>query len=314
MNLKIFDSARYKEPKSGYGLMSANLKDNLSKRGHQLVEKEEDVWLWIRPPHYLKYPEFNPDKVNIIYTMCEEEKFEGWKSDWPQLLNKATAIITPTEWNKQVFIKQGVTKPIHVVPLGVNSKIFSGFKPYHFSILTLHDNLGGDSSRELWKDTLQAYYNTFSGKRRMNNAVLTIKSYNIKRDEFYGFMESIKPEYAPPVEVLELDLVPQDLNNLYAMNDLFIKNADREGWSLPLLEAMSVNLAVAYTNLPVFEWAQGYWNKHVFEKGDIDGLSKIMEGQFNLWKKRKSFINSLSWKECARKVEEVLLQYAKKED
>lgn len=311
MKIRIYDSNRRTEPKSGYGLISAQLVANLKDFGHDICffpreNETEDIALWIRPPHYIKYPEFEKGRKNVFFTMHELETFEHDKSNWAELLNKCDAIIVPTEWNKKVFEKNGVTKPIHVVPLGVNGNDFPGAKTYNFSILTLHEALGSDNSRENWKDTIRAYYKAFSGKKC--DVLLTIKSYNIKRNQYYDYLYEIQKEFKKtlPVEIVEVNLTKEGLNSLYSNHWLFLKNANREGWSLPLIEAMATGMDVAYTDLPVFEWAEGYKNKSVFPEGDVDALVKIFKKKHKEWQKEKAFVQALSWKYCAIRVEDVL--------
>ena len=313
MKIRIFDANQRNQVKSGYGLMAFQLAENLKALGHEVVffpddKKGEDVVLWIRPPHYVKYPEFNPDKINVFYTMHESETFDDWKKDWCELLNKTKAVITPTEWNKQVWIKGGVSVPVYVVPLGVNPKDFHGTKSYQFSILTLHNALGSENSRESWQDTLRAYYKAFYGNHN-KEVSLTIKSYNIRYDGYYSFLETLQkgldPTQIPPINLLDLALLSQDLNELYSKHWIFLKNTNREGWCLPLLEAISAGVKVVYTDLPVFEWvSNGVGRK--FKLGDIQGLTEILLDEFRHWEKEKGFITQFSWKKCAEKVEAVL--------
>jgi glycosyltransferase involved in cell wall biosynthesis len=314
MKIRIYDANQRSNPTSGYGLMAKQIADNLTSFGHGVCfypndNQGEDVVLWIRPPHYIKNHEFDVKKKNVIFTMHESDTFNDWKSDWPKLLNKVDAIITPTEWNKQVFIKNGVTKPIFVVPLGVNPNDFHGAKDYVFSILTLHDRLGSDSSRENWKDTLTAYYQAFKDNNS-SSVSLTIKSYNINRSKYESFINGLKENYIgnnfPPINIVDINLVAQDLNNLYANHWLFIKNANREGWSLPLIEAMSCGLPIAHTDIPVLDWTKDYRERYVFKVGDVEGLKNILLDKFKHWKKQKGYINQFKWKNCAKGVENVL--------
>lgn len=314
MKIRIYDAGRRNEPKSGYGLMSAQISANLKALGHEVCffpreGDTEDVALWIRPPHYAKYPEFEDSKKNVFYTMHEEETFSGWKSDWATLLNKCDAIIVPTKWNKEVFQRNLViVPPIHVIPLGVNSKDFHGAKTYRFSTLVLHDALGSDNSREDWRTTIKAYYKAFADTEFINDVLLTIKSYNIKRDEYYAYLTELQKGYqnVPPIDIVELDLTAQGLNSLYSTHWLFIKNAKREGWSLPLLEAMACGLNVIFADIPVLEWAKDYKNHHTFPLGDEEALVEAFLHEHKQWQKRKGWINLYSWKKCTEQVEEIL--------
>lgn len=315
MKIRIYDANQRNEPKSGYGLMSSQYAKYLATHGHDIcffpdIDKEgEDVVLWIRPPHYVKYPEFDPKKKNVFFTMHETEVFTDWKSDWPQLLNKTAAVITPTEWNKEVFVKNGVTVPIYVVPLGVDTKVFHGAKTYQFSVLSLFRGLGSDSSRENWKDTISAYIDAFYNNHNLE-VELNIKAYGINYDGYNEFLreKTNNLEYAktPPINIIDMEILPESLNNLYSKHWLFVKNANREGWCLPLWEAISAGIRVARTDIPVFGDVNGAYNVITFPSGDEEALKNIMLDEFRRWKKQKGFINAFSWKNSSQKLEGIL--------
>lgn len=313
MRIRIFEAGQCNQLKSGYGLMAYQLAANLKQLGHEICffprkGESEDIALWIRPPHYIKYPEFTKSKKNIFFTMHETETFEGWKSDWPELLNKCDAVIVPTEWNKKVFQNHGVKVPIYVVPLGVNSRDFCGAKYYQFSILTLHDALGKEGSRENWKDTLQAYYDAFYDYN-YNDVLLTIKSYNIDYAMYERTLEEVRGGRnhgnLPMINIVELDLVKETLNQLYGRHHVFVKNANREGWSLPLWEAMSAGCKVIHSDLPVFADVDKRFARS-FPKGNVGELKNILLDEFKHWKRFKGYINNYSWKKCAERVNEIL--------
>jgi len=313
MKIRIYDANQRKQVKSGYGLMAYQLAANLKQLGHEICffprkGDTEDVALWIRPPHYVKYPEFAKGKKNVFFTMHETEVFEGWKSDWPELLNRCDAVITPTQWNKDVFKKHGVKIPIYVVPLGVNSKDFSGSRPYNFSILTLHDALGKENSRENWKDTLKAYYDAFYGEHH-SDVRLTIKSYNINYAQYNRDLNEARAGRdhgnLPMINIIDLNLTKEGLNRLYGCHHVFIKNANREGWSLPLWEAMSAGCKVIHSDLPVFSDVDPRFTRS-FTLGSVEGLTTALLDEFRHWKKFKGYINNYSWNKCAERVDAVL--------
>lgn len=313
MIIRIKDANRRLSATSGYGLMAHHISIRLKNMGHEIRFNQEgpdgeDIVFWIRPPHYLGGADFDPNKKNVIYTMHELETFDGWKANWPQLLNKATHIIVPTEWNKQVFIKNGVTQPITVIPLGVNPKDFHGAKSYEFTIMTLHDALGKDGSRENWKDTVKAYYDAFYGNHNQE-VRMTIKSYNIDYEKFINYRNSLvagkDAALVPDIDIVETELIAEDLNKLYSKHWLFVKNANREGWCLPVWEALSAGVPIAYTDLPVFSDLEGKGFK--FQVGNVDALRDIFLDQFRHWRKSRGFINQFKWDVCSKKVEEVLL-------
>jgi len=311
MKIRIFDAGQRNQVKSGYGLIALKISQLLESFGHDVsffprtANEIEDVALWIRPPHYIKYPEFKDSKKNVFFTMHESETFTDWKKDWPELLNKCDAVIVPTRWNKKVFIKAGVIKPpIYIVPLGVDYKVFTGAKTNEFSILTLHDALGSNNSREDWRTTIKAYYEAFSGKQ---SVLLTIKSWNIKRYDYYTFLDEIKQPQTPPIDIVEVDFAnEQSLNNLYAKHWLFVKNAKREGFSLPLLEAVSCDLPVLYTDIPALDWVKDYKKARSFKLGKKEQLKDCFNQAYKQYKYIKKFVHKFSWNKCAERVENVL--------
>lgn len=315
MKIRIYDAGRRDAQNSGYGVMIRYLAAELKKLGHEIVYfprggesgDDEDVVLWPRPPHYIKYKQFDkPGATNVFFTMHESESFEGWKEDWPALLNRCDAIITPTEWNKGVFEKHGITVPITVIPLGIDTKVWHGGRTYRFSIMSLHEGLGSNSSRENWRETLTAYHEAFQ-ELYEKDVLLTIKSWDMNVVNYLSHLASLRRKGAPEVRVVELDLTNSDLNGLYAQHWFFVKNANREGWSLPLWEAMACGLRVAYTDLPVFGRVPK-WAGRRFPLGDVDALRDIFLDEFRHWKKRKGFFNQFKWDRTAEAVEGVLIE------
>lgn len=316
MKIRIFDANRRGNLKGGYAIHANQTAENLKALGHDVVffpddNSGEDVVLWIRPPHYVLYPEFNNMKTNVFFTMHEKETFEGHKKDWCELLNRCKAVITPTLWNKKIFENNGVVVPIYVCPLGVNPKDFHGAKTFHFSVLTLHEGLGLDGSRENWKETLRAWYDAFYANHS-SEVLLNIKSWSVNYQNFYAELSKLQKgkdiKKCPPVNVIDLTVSPQDLNDLYAQHWLFLKNANREGWCLPLWEAISAGLRIAYAELPVYENLVDYKDKTTFKLGDTKALTNIFLDEFRNWKKSKGFVTKYSWRNTTKQLEGILAQ------
>ncbi len=64
-------------------------------------------WHTVTPKH----------EINIGYHVCDVDIIPDL---WTSVMNREDVIITPSVWCKSVFRKCGVTKPIHVVPHGVD--------------------------------------------------------------------------------------------------------------------------------------------------------------------------------------------------
>lgn len=336
MKIKIKDANRRLIPTTGYGQMSAAIGRGLDAKGHDVYydyvtgstdndleriakkpfkHTQDTIYLWIRPPHYVKYKEFDKKNINVFYTMHESETFEGWKADWPELLNRCNAVIVPTEWNKRIFKERGVEVPIYVVPLGVNPQVFHGAKTKEFSILSVHEALGKKGSRESWADSVEAYLLAF--KDNPMEVSFTIKSWNTDIPSFYKFVFEIAKKIGEPYQnlpqfnIIETDLLPQDMNALFGKHWVFLKDSKREGWCLPVHEAMATGMNIICSDLPPMR--EFLFGKKVvwFELGNVKKLTEVLVWEFKQWRKWKGHVNSFSWKANLKKLEEVLYEIKK---
>ncbi len=79
---------------------------------------QPEPWeLLLNPPVLLP----TPGKKTAYFTMWESSIMQA---PGVQYLNMAECVITPSQWNASCFSAQGVTKPIHIVPLGIYQDIF----------------------------------------------------------------------------------------------------------------------------------------------------------------------------------------------
>jgi len=316
MQYKIYDAGRRNAKESGYGLISQYFGSRLKDLGHEVSYYDEDpnskadIWLWIRPPHYIKYPEFDTKNINVFYTMHEDDKLEGWKSDWINLLNKCNAVIVPTEWNKEVFSRLGLHVPIYVVPLGADVKTFIGAKTYEFSIFSVHEGLGKDSSREDWKSSVAEYYRLFYNNHN-TEVVYTIKSWNMSHPDFEKYQESFKYDrkLLPPIRVIDASLEKESMNDLYTKSWAFLKNSKREGWCLPALEAILCGTRVISRNLP----SMPYLNETNCDFFSTNAeLNNMMWENWRRYRKYRVQRNRWSWKEAVKKLDVVLREIYEK--
>lgn len=316
MKILIYDASRRKEQTTGYGIMSYQFSNRLVGKGHEVYYYDEqdypqdiDIWLWIRPPHYIKYKEFDGNNVNVFFTMHEHDTLPDTKKDWPDMLNKCKAIITPTEWNKKVWEDNGVTVPVHVVPLGVDSKIYKGNKTYQFSLLSVHEGLGLVGAREHWKENIKAYFDLFYDNYH-DEVSYTIKSWSVDWGGYKGYVDKLvkekkyKADKLPPIHVLETEITPHGMNSLYANHWAFLKNTRGEGWCLPAMEATAVGLRVIANPYP----AGVYLNKSNTDYFvSYDGLKSMVWENWRRYRKWKAKINSMSWNSATNRLNKALV-------
>lgn len=285
---------------SGYGKISRQFISMLNPDN-----SDGDVNLYVCPP----YSRGLSKKFNVIYTMHELDTLPPEKKEWVENMNQYDLIIVPSEWVKQNFIKFGVTQPIEVVALGVDTSIFKNTKTSSFSILTAHANFGGTTSRENWMETLESYCKLFIGH---NDTVLWIKTWDHKEGRLDDLLNEIakknelnKNDIAP-IELITEEFTDQQMNNMYRLSWLFIKNANREGWSLPLHEALSSGTDCLYRDIPSLEWVKKY-QATMFKT--VEELNKLIMSFYFKYKRHKELMIKNDIKNIALSVQKVIQEY-----
>jgi hypothetical protein len=148
--------------------------------------------------------------------------------------------------------------------------------------MCVHENLGGESSRENWRETLLAYCSTFTSK---DDVRLSIKTWKWKRDRYEAALLEVLSELgveeraAPAIEVIDEDLSAEQLRNLYQRAWMFIKNANREGWSMPCSEAVACGTQVAAVNIEPLRSHMPEDTKW-FATGDVSGLAGLLRREY----------------------------------
>jgi len=99
-----------------HGAFGAELPADI--RGHFAHGIQPEEWeLLLCPPRVAP----TPGKRTIYYSMHESTRLPQQAVGY---LNQAEAVIVPCEWCRQNFVASGVNRPIWVVPLGVDPKLF----------------------------------------------------------------------------------------------------------------------------------------------------------------------------------------------
>lgn len=163
----------------------------------------------------LCYPDVPHSANDVILTMWESTCLPP---KWVDAINTYRACIVPSRWCADVFRANGVTVPLHVVPLGV-SDIFhytprSQGRP--FTILALADR----GRRKHWDTTVFAFIKAF-GADPHYQLILKTRRLNALR---LG---------NPNITVLADDLEEQAIAQLYAACDCMAFPSAAEGWGFP---------------------------------------------------------------------------------
>ncbi len=281
MRILLIDGQRRGDLESGYGRLAAALAEGLPRLGHEVafdLGGHFDLSLYTSPPYSMRKVHL-PGAHRVAFTMHERETLEEGKRDWPEILNALDLIFTPTEWNRGVWRRLGVRTPIEVVPIGIDPSLYYPGLGHRCTFLAVHEALGEPSphSREDWEHTLRAYYAAFTAT---DEVLLRIKTWKWHPSEFEQARSSIAAEYSPErgqpaVEVIHSTLTHRQMRALYLESAMFIKNANREGWSIPCTEAIACGVPVAATSIqPLLSHLprETRW----FAVADWQGLSELL--------------------------------------
>jgi|WetSurMetagenome_2_1015567.scaffolds.fasta_scaffold61048_2 hypothetical protein len=243
--------------------------------------KYDTVIIHTPPEYYPYWIDNEKDKRIIGYTVWETDKLPA---HWPKLLNLVDHVLVPCQWNKEVFIKSGVCKPIDVIP-----HIFDGFipssdghglpwdiNPSDFVFYTIET---WTARKAVW-NTIKYYLDTFTGRDPVLLVVKTTKyAYNdsplerfkemkifkenlkiIKKaapvinfirgkKDTQNALSSIQRNYAFPARIMLINetLTDNEIMELHNRGDCYISLCRSEGWGLGPFTAAGLGKPVIIT-------------------------------------------------------------------
>jgi GT2 family glycosyltransferase len=188
----------------------------------------------------------NSGPYKVGFTMLETDRIPV---DWVHQGNAMDEVWAPSEFNAQTFQISGITKPIHVIPLGVDPDYFNpgisrGPLPGVYTFLSVFE-WGERKAPEL---LLRAFNEEFSGEEP---AILIAKVSNV--DPGLDVTREIANLGLDPkggrIHVSLNQTIPTyQLGVLYRSADCFVLATRGEGWGMPIIEAMACAVPVIATN------------------------------------------------------------------
>jgi hypothetical protein len=187
-----------------------------------------------------------PGSYKIGFTMLETD---GVPEEWVRQANRMDEIWVPSQFNARSFRTSGVTRPLYVIPLGVdqnyfNPRIVGQGIPGVFTFLSIFEW----GERKAPEVLLRAFNEEF---RRDEGVILICKSLNTDpgvdvRGQIAGL--GLDPNGGRIHFSLNQVVPRSQLGVVYRSADCFVLTTRGEGWGMPVLEAMACGLPVIATN------------------------------------------------------------------
>jgi glycosyltransferase involved in cell wall biosynthesis len=190
--------------------------------------------------------ESNFGTYQIGFTMLETDRIPG---EWVRQANLMDEVWVPSTFNRQTLVDSGVTRPVHVVPLGVDPDYFHPNITSHalsgvYTFLSIFEW----GERKAPEVLLRAFNDEF---REDEPVVLLCKTMNV--DPGVDVHEQVTQlnlqSTGGRIHLALNHVVPNyQLGSLYRSADCFVLPTRGEGWGMPVIEAMACGLPVIATD------------------------------------------------------------------
>jgi glycosyltransferase involved in cell wall biosynthesis len=209
----------------------------------------------------------NSGRYRVGYSMLE---VTGIPADWVEQANALDEIWVPSHFNKETFSSSGVTSPIQVMPLGVDTNHFHPYiRSWNFDDRYVFVSVFEWAERKAPGILLRAYNQEFSSS---DDVLLLMKVTNTQPGvniERQVEAMRLRADRAPVVMVVNQNIPSYQMGSLYCSSDCFVLPTRGEGWGMPTLEAMACGLPAIST-----PWSAQteFFNEDVGYPIDVKGL------------------------------------------
>ncbi len=189
-------------------------------------------------------------------------------------LNSVDALFVCTKWAKQMIEDNGITKPVHVVNLGVDQTIFKPTQPSNgpfrfFFPGKFEIRKGFDIVVELFERAFTVHddieilflpFNRFIGEENKQWCDFLMSSSLASKTRIYNYVDT-----------------PEQVAEIYEASDCIVSFSRAEGWNLPLLEGLSCGKQIVATNYSAHTEYLTRENSYLV---DVDGLEPALDGKW----------------------------------
>ena len=209
----------------------------------------------LTPEHYPIYKESNV--LNVGYSFWETSALH---KEWPAYINNNLQLcLVPCEWNRDVYIKSGVTIPVRKVNQGVNLAEFENIPDFNIAGLGketfMFYFISQWTERKNFAGLLKAYWASFQNNEDVALVLKTYKSSfaSSEKEQLKKIILNLKylmpMDYYPKVYLL-LDLLSkEELLGVHKRGDCYVSPHTAEGWGMGAFEAGAMGNPVIITSL-----------------------------------------------------------------
>lgn len=234
-----------------FGTPSSDLLPDQARRIRELIAKPlstgKKVLIYHAQPYGVDADverEKGFDKV-IINTVWETTEVPR---DWFPFINKADAVMVPSNMNVKSLVDSGVEVPIYMIPHGVDSQLVDA-KPLEISGTEKTFNFLSVfqwQNRKAPEVLLNAFWQEFTSKDKVSLVLKTywgnngIKAHQRQvRDTIISYKNAIGYTDTAPIYFTGSLFSETDMHSLYNSADIFVLPSRGEGVGLPYLESMN---------------------------------------------------------------------------
>ena len=237
-------------------------------------------------------PDLWPDLWRSKHQLLKEKMVIGyctWETDvlpttWSKCINECVhELWVPSSYNKENFIKSGVTVPITVVPHIFLNVVLPAKNTVNLNDDTIYTfyTIGELNPRKNILETIEAFCKAFNKDDQVRLIVKThYKSYDIEDKSHckHRINEELDkyPNHAPVILLTEPQTQKQ-INALHSIGDCYVSLTRSEGFGMPIFDAHNYGKQVICTGYsgPLDFLGKSHPGLVNYELGDVFGMKNF---------------------------------------